>query len=137
METKATFRLFGGAELTAAAVTLRLGVEPTWTAEAGDRVSSRSSLTRGSSAWLLSSSSCVESGTELSEHLHRLLTILEPVAARLWELVREGYDANWFCLVASHPTERAAELDRTIMQRLLALPGDLWLNVWNDGTEDQ
>ena len=121
--------------MTAAAVTLRLGVEPTWRAEAGDRVSSRSPHVRDCSAWLLSSSPEVEPGTELSEHLHRLLAILEPVAARLWELVREGYEANWFCFVASHAAEHAAELDRATMRRLLALPGDLWLQVCGDGTD--
>ena len=135
METKATFRLFGGRKLTAAAVTVRLGVAPTWMAEAGDRVSSRSSLTRGSSAWLISSSPAIESGTELGEHLHRLLAVLEPVAAQLWELVREGYEANWFCWVASHAAEHAAELDRATMRRLLALPGDLWLDFCGDGTD--
>ena len=135
METKATFRLFGGGRLTAAAVTLRLGVEPTWRAEAGGRVSSRSRHTRDCSAWLLSSSPDIEPGTELSEHLQRLLAILEPVTESLWELVREGYEANWFCFVASHATEHAAELDRATMRRVLALPGDLWLDVCGDDTD--
>jgi len=135
VQTKATFRLFGGGKLTAAAVTLRLGVEPTWRAEAGDRVSSRSLHARDCSAWLLSSSPDIEPGTELREHLHRLLAILEPVARPLWELVREGYEANWFCFAASHATEHAAELDRATMRRVLALPGDLWLDVCGDGTD--
>ncbi len=135
METKAAFRLFGGQKLTAAAVTLRLGVEPTWRGEAGDRVSSRSPHTRDCSVWLVSSSPEIEPGTELSEHLHRLLAILEPVTAQLWELVREGYEANWFCFIASHATEHAAELDRATLRRLLALPGDLWLDVCGDGTD--
>jgi hypothetical protein len=36
---------------------------------------------------------------------------------------------TWFCYIASHATEHAAELDRQTLQRLLALPGDLWLDV--------
>jgi hypothetical protein len=70
-----------------------------------------------------------ETGIELGEQLHRLLAILEPVTEALWELVHAGYDANWFCYIASHATEHAAELDRQTMQRILALPGDLWLDV--------
>lgn len=129
----ATFRLFGDSTLTAAEVTARLGIQPTRSSEVGDPVGRRTAATRDSSAWLLSSSPGIETGTELAEHLHRLLAILEPVTAQLWDLVRAGYDANWFCYVASHAMEHAAELDRQTMQRLLALPGDLWLDVCGDG----
>jgi hypothetical protein len=87
--------------------------------------------------WLLSSSPHIETGTELTEQLHRLLATLEPVTAPLWELVCQGYDANWLCWIASHATERAAELDRPTLQRLLALPGDLWLDVCGDGTDHE
>jgi hypothetical protein len=46
--------------------------------------------------------------------------------------IHEGYQANWFCYLASHATEHAAELDRQLLQRLLALPGNLWLDVSGD-----
>ena len=121
--------------LTAAAVTSRLGVQPTRAFEAGDPVSSRSARTRDSSLWLLASSPGIQPGTELAEHLHRVLAVLEPVTAPLWELVHAGYHANWFCYIASHATEHAAELDRHTLQRLLALPGDLWLDVCGDDTD--
>lgn len=137
METRATFRLSGNAGLTAAAVTRRLGIQPTRAFEAGDRVSSRSAHTRDSSIWLLSSSPGIEDGTELTEQLHQLLATLEPVIAPLWELIHEGYEANWFCWIASHAAEHAAELDRATLQRLLALPGDLWLDVCGDGADNQ
>jgi hypothetical protein len=136
VETRATFRLFGDTRLTAAAVTSRLGIQPSRALETGDRVGRRPSATRGSSAWLLSSSPTIEAGTELAPQLHRLLAVLEPRTAALWDLVRAGYEANWFCYVASHVTEHAAELDRQTMQRLLALPGDLWLDVCGDGLDD-
>jgi len=132
VETRATFRLCGNAGLTAAAVTSWLGIQPTKTREADDPVAGRSTPARGASIWLLSSSPQIESGTELSEHLHRLLAILEPHTEALWELVSAGYGANWYCWIASHATEHAAELDRPTMQRLLALPGDLWLDVCGD-----
>ena len=134
METTATFRLVGDAKLTAAAVTRRLGIQPTRALETGDPVSSRSAATRDSPLWLLSSSPGIETGTELTGQLHRLLAILEPVTAQLWELNHAGYDANWFCCIASHATEHATELDRQTIQRILALPGDLWLDVCGDDT---
>lgn len=83
----------------------------------------------------MSSSSGIETGVELAEHLHRLLTVLEPAAEALWELTNAGYDANSLCYIASHATEHAAELDRLTMKRILALPGDLWLDVTGDGTD--
>jgi hypothetical protein len=50
--------------------------------------------------------------------------------------VHAGYTANWFCFIASHVTEHAAELDRQTLQRLLALPGDLWLDVCGETGHD-
>jgi hypothetical protein len=136
VETSATFRLFGDARLTAATVTRRLGIQPTRALEAGDRVG-RTDTAHGSSAWLLTSSPGIEAGAELAGQLHRLLAVLEPVTAVLWDLVHAGYEANWFCYVASHAAEHAAELDRQTLQRLLALPGDLWLDVCGDGFDDE
>jgi hypothetical protein len=130
--TTATFRLFGDDGLTAQAVTSHLGIEPSLSFEAGTPVSSRSTNLRDSSAWLLSSSASIEDGVELAEQIERLLRLLEPLAARLWELVTQGYQANWFCYVGSHATEHAAELDRDLLTRLLRLPGDLWLDVCGD-----
>jgi hypothetical protein len=45
-------------------------------------------------------------------------------------------EANWYCWVESHATEHAVELDRQLMQRLLTLPGDLWLDVCGDGEDE-
>ena len=126
MQTKAIFRLSGDAGLTAAAITRRLAIRPTRAFEAGDPVSSRSPSTHDCSLWLLSSSAEVQDGTELAEHLHRLLATVEPLTPLLWE--------RW---IASHATEHAAELDRTTLRRLLALPGDLWLDVCGDGEDDE
>jgi hypothetical protein len=134
MLTKATFRLAGyDAALTAAAVTRRLGLQPAAAFEANSPVSRRKpQRTRGYSLWLISSSPTIEPDVELGVQLRRLLAILEPVAEPLWELAHAGYEANWYCFAASHATEHAIELDRPILQRLLALPGDLWLDVCGD-----
>ena len=132
VQTKATFRLGGrDAALTAAAVTQRLGLQPSQAFEAGTSAR-RSPHTRDYSLWLLSSSQQIERDVNLSEQLGRLLAVLEPVATPLWELVGAGYEANWYCWVASRATEHAVKLDRTVLQRLLALPGDLWLDVCGD-----
>ncbi len=136
VQTTATFRLIGDSTLTAEAVTRRLGILPSRKFEVGDRVSRRSQATRRSSAWLLNSNSGIEDGTELAQHLRRLLDDLEPVTAQLWDLVHAGYQANWFCYIASHATEHAAELDRPTLQRLLVLPGDLWLDVCSETDHD-
>ena len=139
MLTKVTFRLAGyDAALTAAAVTRRLGLQPATAFEADTPVSRRRKAprTRGYSLWLISSSPHVEPDVGLGVHLRRLLAILEPVAAPLWELAEAGYEANWYCFAASHATEHAMELDRPILRRLLALPGDLWLDVCGDGCDD-
>jgi Domain of unknown function (DUF4279) len=136
VETTATYRLRGSAGLTADAVTQRLGLRPTRAIEAGEPISRRSARTRDSSMWLLSSSSGFEVGVELATQLNRLLVILEPVTPLLWDLVDAGYQANWFCYIASHATEHAAELDRPLLRRLLELPGDLWLDVGGDDTRD-
>ena len=90
VETTAAFRLSGNATLTAAAVTRRRGIQPTSALEAGDPVSSRSAATRQGSLWLLTSSPGIETGTEIAGHLHRLLAILEPPTAALWELAHAG-----------------------------------------------
>lgn len=138
MLTKATFRLAGyDATLTAAAVTRRLGLQPASAFEADSPAARRRApCARGYSLWLISSSPQIEPDVELGEHLRRLLAILEPVAAPLWELARAGYEANWYCFAASHAAERAIEFDRQILQRVLALPGDLWIDVCDDGAND-
>jgi hypothetical protein len=137
MQTSATFRLLGDAELTAAAVTERLSLQPTRALEVGEPVSRWSVRTRDSSAWLLTSNSGAESGVELSTQLTRLLLVLEPVTSLLCDLVDDGYWANWFCYIASHAAEHAAELDRQLLQRLLQLPGDLWLDVSGEDPDDE
>jgi hypothetical protein len=58
--------------------------------------------------------------------------VLEPGTADLWNLVERGYEANWFCYVGSYAAEHAVVLDRDLMTRLLALPGELWLDIYED-----
>ncbi|MEU0797817.1 DUF4279 domain-containing protein [Amycolatopsis sp. NPDC005961] len=125
-----TFRLAGDHGGSAAAVTRLLELEPSQAFEAGARVGRRSSATRRGSLWLLSSE--LPPGSELADHLHWLLDQLEPKTDALWQLTDQGYVADWFCLAASQATEHAIELDQQLLRRLLALPGDLLLDVMGD-----
>lgn len=79
--------------------------------------------------WILRATEDIEDGTELSTQLERLLAVIEPKREQVWSLVEQGYQANWFCFVESNPAEHAVELDRSLLTRLLALPGDLWIDV--------
>jgi hypothetical protein len=128
MRTSASFRLFGDADRPAAAVTERLGIVPSSSFEVGEPMGRGSSTARVHSGWLLSTGDVVD-GVELGTQLDALLTQLEPRTQELWRLEEAGYTANWFCYVGSDPTEHAVELDRRLLARLLALPGELWLDV--------
>jgi len=134
VRTGATFRLFGDHGGSAAAVTRLLGVEPSSAAEAGDRVGRFSRAFRDVSLWRLSSD--LPADSELADHLHWLLDHLESKSAEVWRLVDQGYDADWFCLAASHAAEHAVALDHALLSRLLRLPGDLFLDVQGDDLDD-
>lgn len=121
---------------TGAEVSARVGVAASRVSEAGDEVSSRSTGVRERALWVLSSAQEPQDGVELAESLQVVLTHLEPVASLLWKLVREGYEADWFCLVGSHACEHAVELDRDLLARLLTLPGQLLLDVYADDDDE-
>lgn len=128
-----SFRLTNGRGGTAAAVTERLGIAATRTVEAGSPISPRiPGRVRTHSAWILKSAPEPEEDVRLPEMLDRLLDRLEPVTTTLWELEQEGYEANWLGLMDVRDGENATELPRSLLQRLIALPGDLWLDVYRD-----
>lgn len=60
----------------------------------------------------LSSSEDPKDGVELAQSLKKILVQLTPVAPALWELMHDGYEADWFCCVGSCAVEHAVELDR-------------------------
>ena len=102
------FRLSGDHGGSAESATRLLDLEPSHAFEVGDRAGRSSTTVRRTSLWLLSSD--LPPDGELADHLHRLLDRLEPKAAALWQLVGQGYVADWFCLAASQATEHAIEL---------------------------
>ncbi|MCE0540692.1 DUF4279 domain-containing protein [Kineosporia rhizophila] len=137
MRSIVSFRLTNDSGGSAAAVTEQLNLTPTSSSEAGSVISSRTpERKRQHSVWILSSDSDELQGeVRLSKMLERLLAQLEPVAATLWELEREGYEATWFAMLDVKDGENATELHRSILQRLVALPGDLWLDVYRDDSD--
>jgi hypothetical protein len=118
---------------TAARVSELLGLMPSDIVEAGELL--RSQRPAEQSMWSLSSAQRAEDGVELASALGRVLDQLGPESEAVWALTREGYWANWFCYVGSSACEHAVELDRATLGRLLALPGELWLDVYPDGEE--
>ena len=114
-----------------------LGLKPSSSFEADKLISRGNPKPRGYSHWDLTNSDDIESGIELHEQIDKLLVRLEPVQDALWDLAREGYFANWSCVVYSNVCEPAVALDRLFLARLLKLPGDLWIDVAGDGSEDE
>jgi hypothetical protein len=129
MRTMATLRVFGGGDKTARHVTDVLHIEPTEAFEVGEPSGRPGVRPHARSGWLLKSSAG-PAEVELGRSLQLLLDRVEPASASLWALERDGYRVNWFCYVGSNEAEHAAELDRATLQRLIALPGDLWLDVY-------
>lgn len=136
MRTKATYRVLGDdASLTAKQVTGALGIVPARSRESGDlAVGNRRPA--GISSWFLETAG-PEDGVELSTQLEKLLAVLEPRSDKLWELSALGYEADWWCYVGSHAMEHAAEISRSLMSRLLAVPGELLLDFYDDGPEGE
>jgi hypothetical protein len=132
VRTLATYLIHGDdGSLTAAQVTRELGLVPTFSVECGERRREHG-LRAATSVWRLASSAGPETGVELSTSIARVLTLLEPVRPALWELSHAGYEFVWFCYLGSYGTEHAAELGRELLARILALPGDLLLDVYDE-----
>jgi Domain of unknown function (DUF4279) len=131
MRTRAAFRLTGDSgAMSAALVTQRLGIKPTTAIEARNR------LGRQESIWILSTHPDVhdepELGSQVVPQLASLLAILEPHSEVLRELTDMGYRATWECRIESQARHAVLDLDRQLMARLLALPGDFRLDVRGD-----
>jgi hypothetical protein len=112
-----------------------LGIQPSSAYEVGDPIR-RTGRTFDSSRWFLDSASDIEEGVELADSLTRLLDRVEEARSGLWQLEGEGYWVNWLCFVGSHALEHNVDLDRELLRRLLACPGELWLDVYEAGPED-
>jgi hypothetical protein len=86
--------------------------------------------------WSISSSGSPEVGVEIYEQLHKLLDIIQPHADTLWSLANDGATCMICCYLGSAAYEHMAIIDRGTMNRLLLVPGDLWLDVYGEEPED-
>jgi Domain of unknown function (DUF4279) len=120
---------------TAAHVSEVLGIVPSYFHEVGDLIRN-SERSYESSSWHLDSAQEIEEGVELADCLRQLLDRVEPAAASLWHLEGEGYRVSWPCILGTHTLEHSVELDRQTLQRLIALPGDLWLDIYEAVPDD-
>ncbi|MFI9818141.1 DUF4279 domain-containing protein [Saccharothrix variisporea] len=134
MRTGASYRIAGMGGGTAAAVTAALGITPTDAFEVGEPIG-RTGSVRDVSLWHLRSD--LPEGLELADHLNAVLDRLEPRTDDLWRLVEQGYEIDWFCMLASNAFEHAAELDRVLLHRLLSVPGELLIDAMGDGEDDE
>jgi hypothetical protein len=112
---------------SAAAITERLGIEPTNAVEQGQRPRPTAKRVASMSQWSLET---VEREGDLAEHLVELLDRVEPVRDRLVALVGNGYQLDWWCSVESIDTERAIELYPELLARLSAFPWPLLIDAW-------
>jgi hypothetical protein len=123
--TRAAFRLHGP---SAAEVTRRLGLEPSWAAEVGEPSGGRTNRhPRDVATWSLRST--LPETDPLGAHLASLTDLLDADAVRA--LVAEGYDADWFCFVSGDESGQLPfDLPYGVVARLAAYPADLLLDVY-------
>ncbi|MEO3928399.1 DUF4279 domain-containing protein [Micromonosporaceae bacterium B7E4] len=111
--------------VSAADVTARLGIHPTYAHEAGDP------RPRGApwrhAMWSLSTESA-GSGL-LGEHLGVLLDRIEPKRVVLREMAADGFDMDWFCFV-SVDGYGGILLEVDLLQRLATFPIELNLDIY-------
>jgi Domain of unknown function (DUF4279) len=126
-QAKATLRLSSDTA-TAAQVTRRLGLAPSFSAECGEPITpSNPTRLRDSCLWRLDSR--LDDHQPLHRHLVDLLDQLVGKHQVLTELA-VSYDIDWFCLAATDNTQGSVELPHELIARLAALPGHLVLDLY-------
>jgi hypothetical protein len=133
VQCSASFRIFSEIGL-ASAVGERLGLQATSAIERGQRLRPTTTAKAVTSVWELST---VERESELAEHLHELLSQIEPARDRLLSLIPEGYVMDWWCSVEALDTERAIELEPSLLARLAAFPAPLLIDAWTVFPDDE
>ena len=132
MQCSASFRIFSETAL-ASAVGERLGIQATSVVERGQPLRPATTRKAVTSAWQLST---LQREGELAEHLHELLRQIEPLRDRLLSLIPDGYVMDWWCSVESLDTERAIELEPSLLARLAAFPAPLLIDAWTVFPDD-
>jgi hypothetical protein len=135
VESTASFIVQGDPPRTAAEVTQRLSMNPSSSHEAGELPRPRANRPVDWCSWQLTSSDHLEVGVEPFEQIERLLVVLEPKQEELWALVQAGYHARWRVVAETYPLEHDITLPRDLLARLVRVPGDLYLDVF-EGRDD-
>lgn len=113
--------------MSAAAVTARLGIEPTYAHEVGDAFG-RGDQRRKQAMWSLSTQA--DGPGRLDEHLARLLDRVEPKRSIIEDLANEGHTMDWFCFVGVEGGQGGVVLGIDLLRRLAALPVELDLDIY-------
>lgn len=112
--------------MSAADVTVRLGICPTYSHEVGDAFG-RGDQRRKQAMWCLSTEA--DGRGRLDDHLARLLVQIEPKLAIIEDLANEGYTMDWFCFV-SVEGQGGVMLGVDLLRRLAALPIEVDLDIY-------
>jgi len=113
--------------MSAAALTARLGIEPTYSHEVGDAFG-RGDQQRKQAMWSLSTEADVRG--PLAKHLARLLDRIEPKGSVIEDMANEGYEMDWFCFVGIEGGQGGVVLSVDLLRRLAALPIELDLDIY-------
>jgi Domain of unknown function (DUF4279) len=114
--------------MSAAEVTARLGVTPTYSHEIGD-VFGRGDQRRSQAMWCLSTKA--DGPGRLDDHLTRLLDLVEPRRSIIIELANEGCRMDWFCFVSVQGQgQGGVTLGAELLRRLAALPIELDFDIY-------
>jgi hypothetical protein len=126
-QAKATLRLYSDSA-TAAQVTHRLGLVPSFSAERGEPITPRHpTRLRDCSLWRLDSR--LDDHQPLHQHLADLLDQLAGKHQVLTELA-VSYEIDWFCLAGTDNMQGSVGPPHELIARLAAIPGDFILDIY-------
>lgn len=113
--------------MSAAEVTARLGLTPTYSHEVGD-VFGRHGQRRSEATWTVSTRA--NGPGRLDDHLTLLLDLVEPKRSIITELANEGSSMDWFCFV-SVEGQGGIALSVDLLRRLAGLPIQLDFDIYS------
>jgi hypothetical protein len=115
-------------EGTSAAVTARLGLQPTRSFERGER-HPRVELKRQHSGWALQSP-LPDDGDDLERHLRYLVDLLAPKREELRALAADGYTLKWWCFVSEEDGQGGVSIGRELLRDLASLDVDILFDIY-------
>jgi hypothetical protein len=120
----------------ASVVTQALGLRPSSSHNLGERHGARNHLVREDSFWTFQSSLPTD-GNDLEAHLRELVNLLSPKRPEIERLVTDGWTFVWACFISEDNGQGGLTLSPQILRDLAALQGELWLDIYAGGGEDE